>query len=180
MDILQRTKDVSSNLISLAHDQFEKSRQIKELLEDNKDLDLNEAINAAFVKSAERTYLSEVELLFNYGADINATDIYGNTALFYSCHPQDHYLYEMYSYKHEELIPVKRNVEMTQFLLENNADPNIANNKGISPLHNAITRRNAEMAKLLIQYGANLDHRDENGTSVKEYAHYRKFTEIFS
>lgn len=61
--------------------------------------------------------LKEIEILLNKGADINAKDKKGNTALHYTVH--------------------NKNVISSILLLDNGADINTKNNEGFSPLYYA-------------------------------------------
>ena len=70
-----------------------------------------------------------VRLLLAAGADVNARDAQGNTALLF-CH---------------------RNVELASLLLHAGADPNVRNNDGDTPLQRA---GSDEMQRLLIKHGA--------------------------
>src|ERR1039458_2083724 len=49
------------------------------------------------------------------------------------------------------------NLEIAQLLLENKANPNAIEMKGITPLHEAAGNGNLDLAELLLKYGANAD-----------------------
>lgn len=84
-----------------------------------------------------------VQLNLSYKPNLQAKDIYGNTALHFAC--------EMES---------KRIVKL---LIRSGGDPNIQNNDGISPLHIAAELNNLRIADLLITGGAMINIRDSSG-----------------
>ncbi|MDF2721048.1 MAG: ankyrin repeat protein [Paenibacillus sp.] len=61
--------------------------------------------------------------------------------------------------------------DMTQLLLDRGADPNLANWLGVTYLHQLAGTGNIELAKLLIEYGADLEAvDDEHGTTPLGWA----------
>lgn len=60
------------------------------------------------------------------------------------------------------------NKKIAEFLLEHDADPNIANNNKNTPLHIAFSSRNYEMVNLLIRYKANEGIKNLNGLAPYE------------
>jgi ankyrin repeat protein len=74
----------------------------------------------------------------NAGVDLNACDDEGNSLLLARCT-------ERYSYLHIPLI---------KFLLEQGANPNLVNKKGLSCLKGALIFNNEELLALLKQFGA--------------------------
>lgn len=64
-------------------------------------------------------------------------------------------------------------MEVVEELLKNGADPNITNYKSISPLHTALSLiKNINILKLLLEYGAHVDHYDQHGNTPLVYACY--------
>jgi ankyrin repeat protein len=61
-------------------------------------------------------------------------------------------------------------LEMTRVLLENGADPQIANDMGQIPLAGAAFKGNAAMAKLLIEHGADINARMPDGKTALMFA----------
>lgn len=80
-----------------------------------------------------------IELLLERGADVNVRDKEGNTPLL-TCA------------KSGRVEPIK-------VLLENGADPNVRNNLGMTPLYFVASNpgSNIEIAKLLVEYGADVN-----------------------
>jgi ankyrin repeat protein/predicted DNA-binding WGR domain protein len=86
-------------------------------------------------------------LLQEVGVNINHQDFLGNTPL--------------------SLVSSKflDRVDVLKVLLENKADPNIANKKHQTPIFSAANSGNLEVIELLKSYNANLDLEDENSLS---------------
>ncbi len=61
-------------------------------------------------------------------------------------------------------------LEMTRVLLENGADPQIANDMGQIPLAGAAFKGNAEMVKVLIENGADVNARMADGKTALMFA----------
>lgn len=75
---------------------------------------------------------------------------------------------------------VKGNLELAKLLLENKADPNIADASGMTPLLYAIQFKNKELVDLLIKYKADKKMADSSGKSPFEYAVFTKNEEIIN
>lgn len=67
-------------------------------------------------------------------------------------------------------LAVKYNRELTENLLKKNADPNIADSTGYTPLFWAVKFGNKELVELLIQYKADKTKKDSAGMTPFEYA----------
>jgi ankyrin repeat protein len=112
--------------------------------------------------------LSVAKVLLEYGADINETNKYGDTALteiMHHHHPQ-HYNY-------------KQQLERAQFLLDHGAKIEIDfNGTPISSLLLPIHRNSKEMVALLIKGGADTTFKNAEGQTLKEIALSLGFEEI--
>lgn len=91
-----------------------------------------------------------IEPLLVFGADIDAQDASGNTALMGVC--------------------FKGNLEIANFLIERGADVNKTNNSGGTALTFACTFGQLEIAKVLLKHGANPLQKDNRGASPWDYA----------
>lgn len=69
-------------------------------------------------------------------------------------------------------------LEMTRVLLENGADPQIANDMGQIPLAGAAFKGNAAMTKLLIEHGADVNAQMADGKTALMFAAMFDQTEI--
>lgn len=61
------------------------------------------------------------------------------------------------------------NFELTQFLLEKGAKPNIADARGNTPLHYACLRREASTIGLLLKWGADINATNQNGETPRDF-----------
>ena len=59
-----------------------------------------------------------------------------------------------------------QSVHITEFILDHNANPNVRNSRGETPLFAAAKRRELETAMFLWRRGADLDIEDEENTSA--------------
>ena len=96
-----------------------------------------------------------VNLLIQNGADVNAKSKMGYTPLYYA-------------------LDLKK-ADIVDLLLQNGANPNFQDHEGKTYLH--ITS-DAELAKILIKYGAKLDIKDKHGRTPCE--NNRKLLNILS
>ncbi|HUD01137.1 MAG TPA: ankyrin repeat domain-containing protein, partial [Rhabdochlamydiaceae bacterium] len=91
------------------------------------------------------------ELLLNAGANKNAKDNRGATPLNYACGFGE------------------CRIEMIRFLLRRRANVNLPNKYGNSPLSLACRAGSSKIAQLLIEHGADIHFRDEDGVTPLEY-----------
>ncbi|AYZ13845.1 ankyrin repeat domain-containing protein [Chryseobacterium arthrosphaerae] len=67
-------------------------------------------------------------------------------------------------------LSIKYNKELTEYLLKKNADPNIADPTGFTPLFWAVKFGNKELTELLLKYKADKTLKDSMGMTPFEYA----------
>lgn len=75
---------------------------------------------------------------------------------------------------------VKGNLALSKLLLENKADPNLADAGGMTPLLYAIQFKNTELVKLLLSHKADKKQADNSGKMPFEYAVFTKNQEIIN
>lgn len=92
-----------------------------------------------------------VSLLLEYGADINAEDSKGETALFFAATDTE-------------------GTDMLKFLVDNGADVNHLSNNGVTATHIAAAASNLDAVKLLEKSGAKMDAVTVSGYSIIYYA----------
>ena len=113
-----------------------------------------EAIDSTFLGEASDGNLSYCKELFSEGADINAENQHGDTALHLLAHK-----------RHDKYLA------MARWLLENGADIKAKNNGGATPLIECAKSGDAiEMATLFISKGASLRVRDKSGETALGWA----------
>jgi hypothetical protein len=96
--------------------------------------------------------LEMVQVLLDYGVDINAHNDVGCTPLnfgFNGCF---------------------NDPKVVQLLLDHDADPNVPMKGGITPLHHASRYGTIEVARLLAEHGASIEAKDEEGKTPLDYA----------
>ena len=93
--------------------------------------------------------IKRVEMLVKAGVDVNAQNIYGETALHLGAHPQGKY------------------VKSARYLISNGANPEIHDNRGNNILSNAVKRNYHALIELLLQeHTDHTEHLDEHSTLV--------------
>jgi len=71
-----------------------------------------------------------------------------------------------------------RNMDIIRAVLEAGADPNVPQQQGFLPLHEAATNNNREMAELLVKYGANLRLANDAGQTSIDLAREKGHTTL--
>ena len=97
--------------------------------------------------------LEMVQVLLEYGVDVNCPNIYGSTPLLYVSQSG-----------HRNAPSIAR------FLIERGADPNTRGSLGYTPLHEASVYGRTEIARLLIEHGANVEVKDDDGKTPLDVA----------
>jgi hypothetical protein len=96
--------------------------------------------------------LEMVQVLLEYGADVNAQNGYCDTPLIYAS------------------MGYRDDPGVTRLLIERGADPNTPCWKGLTPLHQALERGMIEIARVLIEHGANVEVKDDGGRTPLDIA----------
>ncbi len=73
-----------------------------------------------------------------------------------------------------------QNIEITNMLLSNGADPNLAQTEGVRPIHQAAHVGNIEMVKLLLKHGADPTITSDDGKNAIEFAKEGGFKEVIT
>ena len=106
-----------------------------------------------------------VRELTQQGADLAHQDEWGNTALHYA-------------------VTNGAPAEYVNYLLSQNAPTNLANNEGQTPLFNVLSIPYSplryEIAKLLIEAGSPIAHKNNRGKSVLDLVQDAKLRELFA
>ena len=119
--------------------------------------------------------------------DVNNVNIYGDTPLTLATQYGDpDYVKLLFNYEenkpnidyqepynkntviHETVL--SNNIEVFKILLTHNANLELADKEGVTPLLSAIELENVTMVKLLLDAGANKNHKDKTGKSATDYA----------
>jgi hypothetical protein len=98
--------------------------------------------------------LEMVQVLLDYGVDVNATNDWGHTPLYFALH-----------YRPKGVDP-----RVVRFLLDHGADPNLQANDGLTPLHRASQYGEVETVRLLVERGASVEVRDRQGRTPLDVA----------
>jgi ankyrin repeat protein len=93
------------------------------------------------INAAKSNNIIELENLLNKGVNVNEEWLAGSTALY-------------------EAVRVKSSIETVRFLLNKGADVNNGLSNGWKPIHLAVDNGNANMVKLLLDYGADVTFRN--------------------
>jgi ankyrin repeat protein len=118
----------------------------RRLLDEGAPADVGQASARPLLLAAEQGYEKIVALLLERGADIEAVDHLGDTALGWAA-----------SNGHDEVIKV---------LLAHHATIDHEDLDGSTPLNSAIAYEHPATARLLIEAGANVKHADLDGSSI--------------
>jgi ankyrin repeat protein len=160
--------------------------QVKELLDNEEIINVNykDLVTNSLLINTTDSDPAILQLLLDKGADINATDTSGWTALHYACWKKNRHAVA------ELLIRNKANVNLTnsdgfsalycachagnikaaELLLDNNADINLPSKFGFTPLTATSSTNHLLLTKLLLHYNANIDHKDNFNQTARSIA----------
>ena len=117
-----------------------------------KPVETKKPVNYDVFSLARDGKLEELKEAINAGADVNAKDNKGATALIQAAY--------------------EGNIEVAELLLKHGADVNARNNDGCTALMFAAFDGYPEIAEILITYGANKNLRDKYGSTAYDYVRY--------
>ena len=130
--------------------------QVTQLVEQG--IDKNQVSGAdnqtSFDIAATNNHLHVVQYLLEQGADMEKSDMYGNTPLLHAAN--------------------LGHLEITRYLLEQGADRDKVADDGFTPLHAAVGNGQLETAKLLMIYGADLNAKNNSGELPIDIAVYEE------
>lgn len=101
------------------------------------------------ISACSKTQIAVADFLIDKGANVNARNIYGVPVLNYAINDGD------------ECVP------LVQLLLDKGAEVNVQNSDGGSPLHAVARTDNFNVARLLIEHGADLHSPGRHGTPLQ-------------
>lgn len=135
------------------------------------------ALNDAMLAAAVNCNGDTVEYLLDCGADPNARNAYGGTALHRGCRTRALIAHgaDVNVKDREGYVPLHwaHTKELVQLLIESGANVDIENNEGATPLHIAGEYGclwEPEAIKLLIFFGTDINHKDKHGRTPLHYA----------
>ena len=127
------------------------------------------------------------QLLIKFGADVNAKNDKGETALFHASPEFAKILIEngadvnAKNNKGETILDVvleTNHMHTIQWLIEKGADINAKNNKGETILDVALETNNMHTIQWLIEKGADINKKDSNGNSILHHLVQKRFFDI--
>lgn len=163
---------------------YEKINFVELLLKKN----ANPNITHSLHRACKKQNLSIVKLLVENGADVNATNKYGTTALYYaidnnsaSMEIVELLLKNNANPNVDTILHIacrNQNLKIIKLLVENGADVNFIDNNGRTALFDAINAKNAnkEIIRYLIANGADIHKEDNNGISPLSFAESNKIS----
>jgi len=128
-------------------------------------------------------YQEQAKALLDQGADVNAKDEHGKTALFYAVEHNLKDIVELLIAKgadvnakdgrgYTPLYPAiwMKKVGIVEVLVTNDADVNLTREKSYPPLNYAVWSEDVNTVKLLVDHGARFNEKDRYGWTAFHYA----------
>ncbi|ELU17946.1 hypothetical protein CAPTEDRAFT_27268, partial [Capitella teleta] len=141
---------------------------------DRRDNHGNSPLNFSILNVVDQKTLDEImDLLIQYGADVNVVDEKGNTSLHTICmngklnaakkllgkHDADVNIPDVNGITPLHFASNGGHIHIVEWLIEHKADLNTRNNKMNTPLHEAIYKRHRAIVNILIKSGADVNIR---------------------
>ncbi|WP_342226360.1 ankyrin repeat domain-containing protein [Rickettsia endosymbiont of Urophora cardui] len=159
--------------------------QLSRVLDNIKDLNILEIISKEtfIIHSVEALNIAWTRLLIEKGANVNAQDTKGNTALYYAIKKNDKAVIKLLIEEGANLSPIhlaikNNNTDICKLLIEKGANVNAQDTKGNTALYYAIKKNDKAVIKLLIEEGANLNIHNYDGDSPIHLAIKNNNTDI--
>lgn len=135
--------------------------------------------------------VAEMKMLYSKDKNsINATSKMGFSPLILACYRGNDAVAEYLAKNVKDInyasdngtalaaVAVKGNAKLAKILLENGADPNIADAMGVTPLIYAVQFENVALIKLLMKHNADPNKADKQGKSPIDYAAFTENQDI--
>lgn len=165
-------RNLLSGVIESYHeDQGEKIKILNFLLENGIDINAKDSYGDTAIFSTVNELFSSyegrekiLEFMIEKGADINVTRCYG---FYHSCWSLLHYTCDV------------GNITKTKILLDNGININLKNTQGDTPLLHCVRNSyDSEIVKLLIEYGADTEVRNNYGENIFGYLNSKRKSEV--
>ena len=144
------------------------------------------------IDAVRRGDIEIVKLLIKEGADVNARDKYGGTALMAAANNGHTEIAKILIGRGAKVDAVDHShrtallfaatgpfPETVKLLLDNKSNPNVVDNgEHFSPLMHAAAEGNLDIVKILLEYGADPDLKDVDGDTAESFAGQKGHTTV--
>ena len=176
-------KNISAVDLKLLESLSQNSAKIMQMIIDKVDKKLiNDSLDekTPLIIAVGNSYIDTAKILIENGANINAVDIEGWSALSYAVNNGDIEIAKLLltnkaKIKDELLLAIKSpivesRINIMKLLIDNKANINYTDENGFNPLNIAIESGDMELTKFLITNGANVNSLMQDGVSLIGYA----------